>query len=213
MLADQGAYGAYLSPRVQNTTHVTHKTNLNYGLFNSDIRWNIHILTSDPVTDFSRKQALFDLDRENNTPPPKTVSVSREHYGIILSDREADPTRGISALAPAFHNPISKTKDLRAWELCGAVPITRAALNHRSARGEVARNATIVREECFDPLASFRHQHAGMLEVESQNHKACLMLTQLGFKGDALKRCAIRHVDNLSARVSTMSSEEERVIA
>jgi hypothetical protein len=52
-----------------------------------------------------------------------------------------------------------------------------------------------------------------MLEVESQNHKACLMLTQLGFKGGAFKRCVKRRVDNLSARVSTMSSEEEQVIA
>jgi hypothetical protein len=90
---------------------------------------------------------LSDLDRENNRLPPKTVSISREHYGIILSGREADPTRGISALAPAFDNALSKMNSLRAWELCGAVPLTRAALNHRSVRGEVARNATIVLEE------------------------------------------------------------------
>jgi hypothetical protein len=52
-----------------------------------------------------------------------------------------------------------------------------------------------------------------MLEVEAQNHTACLVLTQLGFKGDAFKRCVRRGVDNLSARVYTMSSEEERNIA
>jgi hypothetical protein len=52
-----------------------------------------------------------------------------------------------------------------------------------------------------------------MLEVEAQNHKACIMMTHLGFKGEAFKRCARRRVENISARVSTMSSEEERVIA
>jgi hypothetical protein len=178
-------------------------------MFKSDVRRNIHVLTSDIITYLNRRQALFDLDRENNIPPPNTVSVSHEHCGIKLSGREADPTRGISALDPAFHNAFSKRNNLCAWELCGAVPLTQSALNHRSIRGEVARNATIVREECFDPLASFSYQHAGMLEVEAQNHKACLMLTQLGFKGDAFKRCTRRLVDNLSARVSTMSSEEE----
>jgi hypothetical protein len=104
MLADKRAHGANLFPGVQNTTHVTQETDQNYGLFKSDVRRNIHVLTSDLVTDFHRRQALFDLDRENNIPPTKTVSVSREHYGIILSGHEADPARGISALAPAFHN-------------------------------------------------------------------------------------------------------------
>jgi hypothetical protein len=116
-------------------------------MFKSDVSHNIHILTSDLDTHFNWRQALFDLDRENSRPPPKTVSVSREHYGIIFSGREADPTRGISDIAPALHNTFSKTKNLRDWELCGAVPLTQAALNHRSVRGEVARNANIVREE------------------------------------------------------------------
>jgi hypothetical protein len=147
MLADQCAHGAYLFPGVQNTTHVTQETDQKYGMFKSDIRQKINILTSDLVTDFNRRQAFFDLDRESNIPPPKTVSVSREHYEIIFSGREADPTRGISALAPALHNAFSKTKNLRAWELCGVVPLTRAALNHRSVCGEVARNATIAQEE------------------------------------------------------------------
>jgi hypothetical protein len=39
------------------------------------------------------------------------------------------------------------------------------------------------------------------------------MLTQLGFKGDVFKNFDRRCVNNLSARVSILSSEEERVIA
>jgi hypothetical protein len=144
MLAAQCAHGAYLFPGVQNTTHVTQKTDQYYGLFKSDVIRNIHILTSDLVTDFNRRQALFDLDRENNRPPPKTVSISRMHYCIILSGCEAYPPRGISALAPELHYAFSKTKNLRAWDICGTVPLTQSALNHRSVRGEVARNATSV---------------------------------------------------------------------
>jgi hypothetical protein len=219
MLADQRAHGANIFPCVQNKTHVTQDTNQKYVLFKLDVRRNIHVLTSDLVKDFNQRQALFDLDRENKRPPPRTLSVnhehhvSREHYYIILSGREADWTRGISALAAAFHNVFSNTKNLRTWGLCGALPLMRAALKHRSVHGEVARNATIVLDECFDTVAYFSYQNAAMLEVEVHNHKACVMLTQLGFKGDAFKRCARRRVDNISARVSTMSSKEEQFIA
>jgi hypothetical protein len=52
-----------------------------------------------------------------------------------------------------------------------------------------------------------------MLQFEVQHHKACPHLTRLGFNRDVLKRMARRRIDNLSDRVSTMSSEEERIIA
>jgi hypothetical protein len=51
MLVDQCAHDAYLFPGVQKTTHVTQETDQKYGLFNSDVRRNIHVLTSDLVTD------------------------------------------------------------------------------------------------------------------------------------------------------------------
>jgi hypothetical protein len=76
----------------------------------------------------------------------------------------------------------------------------------------VAKDATVVEQENFDPLSSNDYQHESILQVEAQNHKACLHLTRLGFNGDVLKRKARRCIDNLSARVSTMSSEDERII-
>jgi hypothetical protein len=63
---------------------VTQETDQNYGLFKSDIRRNIHILTSDLVTDYNRRQALYDLNREHNHPPPRTAAAGREHYGLLL---------------------------------------------------------------------------------------------------------------------------------
>jgi hypothetical protein len=59
MLADCRAHGVYLFTGVQNTTHVTQETDQNYGLFKSDIHRNIHILTSDLVKDYHRRQALY----------------------------------------------------------------------------------------------------------------------------------------------------------
>jgi hypothetical protein len=189
------------------------ETNQNYVIFKSDILHNIHILTSDLVKYYNHRQALYDLDREHNNPPPMTAAIGRKHYGLILSGGDANPELGQSALAPAFQNAFSTTKNLRSWKVCGAVPLKREALRHRSVRREVARDATVVQQENFDPLSSFDYQHESMLQVEAQNHKACLHLTHLGFNGDALKRTARRRVDNLSARVSTMSSDEERIIA
>jgi hypothetical protein len=188
---------------VQNTTHVTQETNQDYGMLKSDVRRSIHILTSDLVRNFNQRQALFDLSMENIRPPPKTVSIGDDHYGIILLGRAAYSTRGISALPPAFYNVFSNTKKLRACALFGKMPLSRAALNYRSIHGEVARDATI------DLFSSFRYQYDGMLEVESQNHKACIMLTLIGYKGDTFERCTRRRVKCLSARVSTQSSEEE----
>jgi hypothetical protein len=210
MLADCRAHGVYLFPGVQNTPHVTQETDQNYGIFKSDIHHNIHILTSDLVTYHNCAwRALYDLDREYNLPPPRTATVGREHYGLLLSGHNASPELGKSALAPAFHNAFSQTKNLQSCKVCWAVPLPREALIHSSVHHEVARDATVVQQEHFDPLSSFDYQHESMLQVEAQNHKACIHLTHLGFNVDVLKLTARRRVDNLSARVSTMSSEEE----
>jgi hypothetical protein len=204
MLADCRAHSVYLFPGVQNTTHVTQETDQNYGLFKSDICRNIHILTSDLVTDCNLRQALYDLNREHNHPPPRTAAFGREHYCLLLSGRDANPDLGQSALAPAFHNVFNQTNNLRSWKVCGAVSLTREALRHHSVRHDVARDTTVVQQENFDPLSSFDYQHESISQAEAQNHKACLHLTHLGFNGDVLKWTARRHVDNLSARVSTM---------
>jgi hypothetical protein len=155
MLADYRAHGIYPFPGVQNTTHVTQETDQNYGIFKSDIRRNINILTSDLVTDYNHCQALYDLNREHNRPPPRTAAVGREHYDLLLPGRDDNLDLGQSALAPAFHNAFSQRKNLRSWKVCGAVPLTREALRHHIVRHEVARDATVVQQEHFDPLSSF----------------------------------------------------------
>jgi hypothetical protein len=187
MLADCHDHDIYLFPGVQNTTHVTQETDQNYGLFMSDIRRNIQILTSDLVTDYNHQQALYDLDREHNHLPLRTAAVGHENYGLLLSGRDANPELGQSELAPAFHNASSQTKNLRSWKVCGTVTLTREALRHHSVRHEVARDATVVQQEHFDPLSSFDYQHESMLQVKAQHHTACLHLMCLEFNGDVLK--------------------------
>ena len=142
----------YLFPGVQNTTSVTQETDQNYGLFKSDVRWNIAKLKSYLVRDFTRRQSLHDLDPSSNAAPAKLVSLSREHYGLILAGREANAEKDLSYLRPAFHNAFSKRKNLSSWKKVGAVPCTREALKHRSVRKEVERDDTLILIEDFDPF-------------------------------------------------------------
>jgi hypothetical protein len=110
MLADCRAHGVYLFLGVQNNTHVTQESDQNYCLFKSDIRRNIYILTSDLVTDYNRRQALYDLKREHNLPPLREATVGGEHYGLLLSGHDDNPQLDQSALAPAFHNASVKQR-------------------------------------------------------------------------------------------------------
>jgi hypothetical protein len=104
------------------------------------------------VSDYNRREALYDLDREHNFPPPRTAAVGREHYGLLLSGHDANPELGQSALDPEFYNAFSQTKNLWSWKVCGAVTLTREALRHRGVCHELARDTTVVQQEHFDPL-------------------------------------------------------------
>jgi hypothetical protein len=64
--------------------------------------------------------------------------------GLILSGRDANDERRLSALHPAFHNAFCKSKNLSAWAKVGAVPCTRQGMSHKSVRSEVARDDTVI---------------------------------------------------------------------
>jgi hypothetical protein len=76
MLVDQRAHGANIFHGVKNTTHITQEIDENHGMFKSDVRRNIHVLTNDLVTYFNLRQSLFDLDRENNRHPRLCLSAA-----------------------------------------------------------------------------------------------------------------------------------------
>jgi hypothetical protein len=142
-------------------------------------------LTADLVREFSRQQSRHDEDPANCTAPTKTVSIGRDQYGLILSGRDANEERQLSALCPAFHNAFFKSKNFSSWKEVGAVPCTRRAITrHKCVRSEVARDNTVIGIECFNFFLSFEDKTATMLEVEQQKKLACAHLNELGFHGD-----------------------------
>jgi hypothetical protein len=169
-LAEKRARGIYLFPGVQNTnntTQVHQETDQKYGQSKSDVRWNIATLTSDLVREFSRQQSCHNEDPANYVAPTKTVSIGCDQYGLILSGRDANEERRLSALCPAFHNVFCKSKNLSAWAKVGAVPCTRQAMRHKSVHSGVARDDTVIVIKCFNPFLSFNYKTETMLEVNA----------------------------------------------
>jgi hypothetical protein len=212
-LADSRARGIYLFPGVQNTTQVTQETDQNYGQFKSDVRSNIAALTADLVREYSRQLAHHQADPTNCRAPSKMPQLGREHYGIILSGRDANQAKGFSSLRPAFHNAFCQTKNLAAWAKVGAVPMTRQAMRHVSVRSEVMREDNCILVEEFDPFCIFDYKSATMLDVEQQNKIVCAHLNSMGYNADSFVVKARRKAHNLVQRLSRQTSEEERVIA
>jgi hypothetical protein len=212
-LADSRARGIYLFPGVQNTTQVTQETDQNYGQFKYDVRSNIAALTADLVREYSRQLDHHQADPINCRAPSKMPQLGREHYGLILSGRDANQAKGFSSLRPAFHNAFCQTKNLAAWAKIGAVPMTRQAMRHVSVRSEVMREDNCILVEDFDPFCIFDYKSATMLYVEQQNKIICAHLNSMGYNADSFVIKARRKAHNLVHRLSKQTSEEERVIA
>jgi hypothetical protein len=177
------------------------------------VRSNIAALTTDLVREYSRQLAHHQADPINCRAPSKMPQLGREHYGIILSGRDANQAKGLSTLRPTFHNAFCQTKNLAAWAKVGAVPMTRQAMRHVSVRSEVIREDTCILVEDFDPFCIFDYKSATMLDVEQQNKIVCAHLNSMGYNADSFGFKARRKAHNLVQRLSKQASEEERVIA
>jgi hypothetical protein len=138
-LADSRARGISLFPGVQNTTQVTQERDQNHDQFKSDVRSNIAALTADLVREYSRQLAHHQADPINYRAPSKIPQLGREHYGLILSGRDANQAKGLSTLRPAFHNAFCQTKNLAAWAKVGSVSMTQQEMRHISVHSEVLR--------------------------------------------------------------------------
>jgi hypothetical protein len=84
-LAESRARGIYLSPGVQNTTHVTQETDQKYGQFKSDVRSNIAALTADLVREYSRQLTHHQADPTNCRAPSKMPQLGRDRSLIMHS--------------------------------------------------------------------------------------------------------------------------------
>jgi hypothetical protein len=164
------------------------------------VRSNIAALTADLVREYSRQLAHHQADPINCRDPSKMAQLGREHYGLILSGRDANKEKCLSTLRPAFHNAFCQTKNLAAWANIGAVPMMRQAMRHVSVRSVVMREDACILVEEFDPFCIFDYKSATMLDVEQQNKIVCAHLNSMGYNADSFVVKARRKAHNLVHR-------------
>jgi hypothetical protein len=210
MLADLRCRGVYLFPGVQNTTHVTKETDQNYGLFKSHLRQNIQTLMSYHNTTYHHQRQLHESFPHLHPTPPSLPSLKRSHYGILLSGNDGEP-----ALLPAFANTFTRERNLRSWRLCGAVPLTRSALQHSSVRHEVSIGSSTTPDViCVASNASdFDWARSSLLDLEEQNKAACDQLAKFGLNGERLRIKAPRAPARLCNKISSDATEADQILA
>ena len=207
MLAELRCRGVYLFPGVQNTTHVTQETNQNYGLFKSKLRKNLETLTSWQAADYRCKLAMHEANPVLHPNPPMP-SLSREDYPKLVGGSDDEPK-----LQPAFHLAFSREQILRAWEFCGAVPLTRKALSNPMVRPEVTSGTSDdVGVAVIGRVDGFDWKSAMLADIEQENHAACDKLASMGIDSKLLRLNAPRAPTILHAnRLSAEATEAQRV--
>jgi hypothetical protein len=216
---------------VQNTTQITQETDQNYGLFKSLLRQYVQVLLNEQYAEFKRRQQRLQeqlrirQEQGNNDPMdlPRVEhpNLNRSHYGILLGGRPADEENGISEIPPIFALSFSKEKNLRSWALCGAVPLTRAPVNHRSVRRELSAEVAqdgIAADNDFEVLLDYRNGNFDwtshtLQQLQAVNHTACSWLQTRGYNGNSLKASLNVQQRNLRERLARDAPNEERVQA
>ncbi len=184
------------------------ETDQNYGQFKSLLRKYIQLLLNEQYAQYKRCQ------QENL--PCKPPNLNRSHYGILLGGRPADEENGIKEIPPIFALSFSKEKNLRSWEICGACPLTRAPMHHRSLCLEVEAD---LEEQQGDILVQYHESsefdwasHSAS-ELEKLNHTACQWLSDRGYNASSLKVKSNFRSRNFDSRIPKDAPVEERVKA
>jgi hypothetical protein len=214
---------------VQNTTHITQETNQNYGLFKSVLRKYLQQIINDLHADYRKRQreqqerqeSMSETERRANPilliEAPK---LSRAVYGKILGGAPADEANGMREVPPIFAICFSINKNKSSWLKCGAVPLTRTPLDHRSVRQEIM--ASLIEEEHIvgEDQVLLEYRMGGFdwtshtLEtLEKLNHESCNWLQRKGYVGSSLKVKINRVQKNVRERISKDSTPEEKVRA
>jgi hypothetical protein len=216
-LAQLRAKGCYLFPGVQNTTHVTQETDRNYGQFKSLLRKHLQQLMNDLHAKYRREQQVREQQgNQENLPPLELPKLSQKIYGAILGGMEADEENGIRAIPNIFAASFNKDANLRSWRLCGAVPLTRSALQHRSVRQEIATEENTSEDDnghvvVFEEYCAFDWANFTLDEMESLNKAACARLSESGYNGSELLAKVNRRPKSLASRLPRNAPLEERV--
>ena len=183
MLADLRMLGVYLVPSVPNTTAKTQETDQNYGVYKSSFRANLRLLSQGR---FERGLSLKVTDL------PLLVFGGK----CIKTDLE---------LRDAFSDAFSIQNSLKAWSLCGAVPLTRLPLTTKDIRREipVGDAAALVGDDDDIEVSRLRN-------LEVLNHFHCDVLNSNGYDGNQLRREAPKRTTYVAV---TEPQSDERIEA
>ncbi len=194
-----------------NTTHAMQETDQNYGLFKSQLRTNIKQLLSFLANNYRDRNFLHESD-PNTHPYPKTLpTLSKSGYPRLVGGCSGEVN-----LLPAFQNAFSKELNLRPWRVCGAAPLTRAALLNPSDCQVLETKDAITDSEVVvvGNVVDFDWKSVTLLDLENETKAAIDKLAQTGINADALRLKAPRQAAALTRnRVSTNASKGERVLA
>ena len=133
----------------------------------------------------------------------------------------ADEENGIAAIPPIFALSFSKEKNLCSWALCGAVPLTRAPVHHRSVQRELSSELPqdqVTAESDFEVLldycnGGFDWTSHTLQQLQAVNHTACSWLCTRGYHGNSLKASINVQQRNLSERLARDAPNEECIQA
>ena len=184
MLAELKLAGAYILPGVPNTTGKTQETDQNYGQYKSVFRDNLRVLS----------QARFE----------KNLTMKVTDLPLLVFGGTDSKTRTV--LRDAFTESFGIEANISSWKKCGAVPLTRAALDAEGVRHEIPTGAAAA--QLGDD--EVHHKEQQLQSLQSMNKFFCNILTANGFDGDRLKKEAPKRKLFVSV---TVPHSEERIIA
>ena len=163
-----------LYPGVPNTTMVTQEMDQSYGLFQLKLCTNLQVLIDECLH------------------AEKPTSLSPWIVGLVVFGGE-DPETGC-VVESAFQEGFAHLQNLRAWAKVGAVPLTRACLQHSKVRRSIGDGND--------------EQQAMALLIQEHNKLACMALTMAGYNGDVMK---LMLKPAASTRVVTVAHLQDRV--
>lgn len=164
MLADLRLLGLYLIPSVPNTTAQTQETDQNYGVYKSSFRDNLRNLS----------QARYEMG----------LTLKVTDLPLLVFGGSCPKTN--VELRDAFSDAFSIENNLKAWKVCGAVPLTRLPLTTKDIRRELAVGvaATLL------PDGEEDIEVTRLRSIEGINHFHCDYLLANGFDGAQLRKDA-----------------------
>jgi hypothetical protein len=171
---------------------------------------NVQQATSQLAAKYREQLTLHESNTILHPFPTKLPSLSRADYPQIVGGSKLEPI-----LLPAFRNAFSKENNLWAWRHCGAVPLTRAALQNPMVRHvltpeDMSRENEDSEVSFVGRVDDFDWKNATLIDLERENQAACDKLDSFGIDSSVLRLKAPRQAAALTrSRLPADTTEEE----